>query len=181
MSIGELDDNEGLPKRYALKHQTTTPRDGSVVLALVLRPRGHGFEHGWTELPSLPCNSPVTPRERGSAFSLAARGAPADGQFVRPSMPSRWRCSSAKASRHPSPTPGRWSWNRANASPTNSPGPAAILIGPEGGFTDEERAAIRAIPQAKAVSLGPRILRADTAAVAALTLWQSVLGDWRQE
>jgi 16S rRNA (uracil1498-N3)-methyltransferase len=58
------------------------------------------------------------------------------------------------------------------------PGPAAILIGPEGGFTDEERAAIRAIPQARPVSLGPRILRADTAALAALALWMAAAGDW---
>lgn len=61
-----------------------------------------------------------------------------------------------------------------------APGPAAILIGPEGGFTDDERAAIRAAPQAKAVSLGPRILRADTAALAALSLWMAAAGDWRR-
>ncbi len=59
------------------------------------------------------------------------------------------------------------------------PGPWAILIGPEGGFAPAERARIRALPQARAVSLGPRILRADTAAVAAMTLWQLRLGDWR--
>lgn len=59
------------------------------------------------------------------------------------------------------------------------PGPAAILIGPEGGFTDEERAAIRAVPQAVGVSLGPRILRADTAMAAAVSLWMSLAGDWR--
>jgi len=47
-------------------------------------------------------------------------------------------------------------------------GPAAILIGPEGGFDDAERASIRALPQAIAISLGPRILRADTAAAAAI-------------
>jgi 16S rRNA (uracil1498-N3)-methyltransferase len=58
-------------------------------------------------------------------------------------------------------------------------GPWAVLIGPEGGFTPEERAAVRAVPGAVAVSLGPRILRADTAAIAALTLWQAKLGDWR--
>jgi 16S rRNA (uracil1498-N3)-methyltransferase len=57
-------------------------------------------------------------------------------------------------------------------------GPAAILIGPEGGFTDEERAAIRKLPQARRISLGPRILRADTAAIAALSIWMSVAGDW---
>jgi len=55
----------------------------------------------------------------------------------------------------------------------------AILIGPEGGFSAAERARIRAVAGAVPVSLGPRILRADTAAIAAMTLWQSVLGDWR--
>ena len=59
-----------------------------------------------------------------------------------------------------------------------APGPAAILIGPEGGFTDEENAALRSHPSAKAVSLGPRILRADTAAVAALSVWMATAGDW---
>jgi len=57
-------------------------------------------------------------------------------------------------------------------------GPAAILIGPEGGFTDEEDQAIRALPQAAPVSLGPRILRADTAAAAAVSLWMAGRGDW---
>lgn len=57
-------------------------------------------------------------------------------------------------------------------------GPAAILIGPEGGFTDEERAAVRAYPAAITVSLGPRILRADSAAIAAVSVWMSVSGDW---
>ena len=56
--------------------------------------------------------------------------------------------------------------------------PAAILIGPEGGFTDAEREKIRAIPSAIPLSLGPRILRADTAAVAAIALWQATQGDW---
>lgn len=59
-----------------------------------------------------------------------------------------------------------------------SPSPWAILIGPEGGFTPEEGARLRALPYAVAVSLGPRILRADTAATAALTLWQAAIGDW---
>ncbi len=59
-----------------------------------------------------------------------------------------------------------------------APGPAAILIGPEGGFTGEERAAIRALGQARPISLGPRILRADTAALAAIGLWMAAAGDW---
>jgi len=58
-------------------------------------------------------------------------------------------------------------------------GPWAILIGPEGGFSEAERTRLNTLPQAVSVSLGPRILRADTAAVAAMTLWQSILGDWR--
>ncbi|MFC3614659.1 16S rRNA (uracil(1498)-N(3))-methyltransferase [Lutimaribacter marinistellae] len=65
------------------------------------------------------------------------------------------------------------------ASERGTSEPWAILIGPEGGFSEAERARLHALPQAQAVSLGPRILRADTAAVAALTLWQSSRGDWR--
>jgi 16S rRNA (uracil1498-N3)-methyltransferase len=61
------------------------------------------------------------------------------------------------------------------------PGPAAILIGPEGGFTDDERERIRAVPQALGVSLGPRILRADTAAIAAVSLWMAKAGDWSEQ
>lgn len=57
--------------------------------------------------------------------------------------------------------------------------PWAILIGPEGGFSEAERTRLRAMPQAETVQLGPRILRADTAAVAALTVWQQRYGDWR--
>jgi 16S rRNA (uracil1498-N3)-methyltransferase len=55
--------------------------------------------------------------------------------------------------------------------------PWGVLIGPEGGFSASERALIRGHPAAVPVSLGPRILRADTAAIAALTLWQAALGD----
>ncbi|WP_270727031.1 16S rRNA (uracil(1498)-N(3))-methyltransferase [Shimia sp. Alg240-R146] len=54
----------------------------------------------------------------------------------------------------------------------------AILIGPEGGFSEAERAKLKVLPFAHVVSLGPRILRADTAAVAAMTMWQKALGDW---
>lgn len=58
-------------------------------------------------------------------------------------------------------------------------GPWAILVGPEGGFSEAEKERLRALPFVVPVSLGPRILRADTAAVAALALWQAALGDWR--
>ena len=60
------------------------------------------------------------------------------------------------------------------------PGPWAILIGPEGGFAPEERERLRALPFTTAVSLGPRVLRADTAATTALTLWQAAVGDWER-
>jgi 16S rRNA (uracil1498-N3)-methyltransferase len=59
-----------------------------------------------------------------------------------------------------------------------NPGPAALLIGPEGGFDDAERAAVRALPQARAITLGPRILRGETAAIAATSLWMGTAGDW---
>ncbi len=67
----------------------------------------------------------------------------------------------------------------AEFSENSGAGGWAILIGPEGGFSDAERDRLRALPFAHVVSLGPRILRADTAAVAAMTLWQMALGDWR--
>ncbi len=57
--------------------------------------------------------------------------------------------------------------------------PSAVLIGPEGGFSASERKRLRHLAYAMPVRLGPRILRADTAAVAALTLWQVSRGDWR--
>lgn len=57
-------------------------------------------------------------------------------------------------------------------------GPCAILIGPEGGFDDAEREAIRAHSAARAISLGPRILRGETAAIAALSVWMAEAGDW---
>lgn len=58
-------------------------------------------------------------------------------------------------------------------------GPAALLVGPEGGFDPTERDAIRACPAAVPVSLGPRILRAETAAIAATSCWMALNGDWR--
>lgn len=60
-----------------------------------------------------------------------------------------------------------------------TPGPCIILTGPEGGFTDDERAAIRAAPNSLPVSLGPRILRAETAALVALSVFMAVAGDWK--
>ncbi|MFL6765081.1 MAG: 16S rRNA (uracil(1498)-N(3))-methyltransferase [Sphingomicrobium sp.] len=61
-----------------------------------------------------------------------------------------------------------------------TPGPALILTGPEGGFTDDERTLIRGAANAVPISLGPRILRAETAALAALAAYMAIAGDWRQ-
>lgn len=58
---------------------------------------------------------------------------------------------------------------------------AALLIGPEGGFSEAELNALRTLPFARGAVLGKRILRAETAAAAALAVWQSVAGDWREE
>ncbi len=63
--------------------------------------------------------------------------------------------------------------------PAAKAGPAAVLIGPEGGFSAEERARLHALPAMRPLNLGPRILRAETAAVAALALWQARFGDWQ--
>jgi 16S rRNA (uracil1498-N3)-methyltransferase len=65
------------------------------------------------------------------------------------------------------------------AAKTFEPGPSLILTGPEGGFTPDEAAAIRAASNARAISLGPRILRAETAALAAVTAWMAAAGDWQ--
>jgi 16S rRNA (uracil1498-N3)-methyltransferase len=65
----------------------------------------------------------------------------------------------------------------SNADPT---GPWAVLIGPEGGFTKSELDQLSNLPFVSAAGLGPRLLRADTAAIAALACWQAVLGDWQK-
>lgn len=67
------------------------------------------------------------------------------------------------------------------ASLSTISGPAAVLIGPEGGFSPAERKRLRDLPYVKPVSLGPRILRAETAAVAALAVYQALAGDWHSE
>jgi 16S rRNA (uracil1498-N3)-methyltransferase len=68
---------------------------------------------------------------------------------------------------------------KAGDSFAGNSGAAALLTGPEGGFDDEERAAIRGHGAAVAVSLGPRILRGETAALAATALWMGIAGDWQ--
>lgn len=67
----------------------------------------------------------------------------------------------------------------AEALARSQAGPWAILIGPEGGFAPEEAQRLRAMDEVLPVTLGPRVLRADTAVCAALTVWQATLGDWQ--
>jgi len=66
----------------------------------------------------------------------------------------------------------------ARALAKAAPGDHAFLIGPEGGWAPDELDALRKLPFVTAVGLGPRILRADTAALAALACWQALVGDW---
>jgi 16S rRNA (uracil1498-N3)-methyltransferase len=80
--------------------------------------------------------------------------------------------------------PARWLYfaDESGGEPAASafgPDPALILVGPEGGFTDEERRLVRAAENAVPISLGPRILRAETAALAALAAYMAIAGDWR--
>ena len=99
--------------------------------------------------------------EVGNALQLIAQGgARPRAEAERPPMGADGRC--------PAYRPGK----------ETQPGSWAILIGPEGGFSEAERKRLHALPYSHVVSLGPRILRADTAAVAAMTLWQQALGDW---
>jgi 16S rRNA (uracil1498-N3)-methyltransferase len=86
-----------------------------------------------------------------------------------------------EALRNPPPLMEEGGETMVSASPARevAPEPAAIFTGPEGGFDPAERDALRALPFVVSVSLGSRILRADTAALAALAVWQSVRGDWR--
>ena len=66
----------------------------------------------------------------------------------------------------------------ARAAFAAATGLAALLVGPEGGFDAAEREVVGALPQARAITLGPRILRGETAAIAATSLWMGTAGDW---
>ena len=111
--------------------------------------------------------------ETGGAPVMAALIPPPSGEGDHPkdggggqSLTPADVSAPSTASRSPSPDGGGIPWT--------------VLIGPEGGFSPEERERLRSLPFTTAVSLGPRILRADTAAIAALTLWQSAVGDWER-
>ncbi|KQS53939.1 16S rRNA methyltransferase [Brevundimonas sp. Leaf363] len=112
----------------------------------------------------------------GPPALVALRASPSPGREGQaPQASSDGAQTGSVAAPTPSPL-------RDDAPPRDGEGeaPWAILIGPEGGFTPEEGERLRALPYATAVSLGPRVLRADTAATVALTLWQAALGDWER-
>ena len=101
----------------------------------------------------------MTPRQR-RALTLALEAWPADRPLVFCDEDSAESCPFTALARI-------------------EPGPLAVLIGPEGGFDPAERELLSSQPFVTRISLGPRILRADTAAVAALALVNAALGDWR--
>ncbi|MFA4938930.1 16S rRNA (uracil(1498)-N(3))-methyltransferase [Brevundimonas sp.] len=111
-------------------------------------------------------------------------GAPAMSALIPPPSGEGDRAQRGGGGRPRTP-----SLDQAPSTPSGSPSPDgggfvgqpwSILIGPEGGFSPEEGERLRSLPFATAVSLGPRILRADTAAIAAMTLWQAAVGDWER-
>ena len=108
----------------------------------------------------------------GPALTLLS---PSGGEAGRggPKTPSTSKAGPSHDVERPARTP-------SPAPPPEGRGePWTVLIGPEGGFDPSERDRLRSLPFVTAVTLGPRILRADTAAISALTLWQAALGDWR--
>lgn len=109
--------------------------------------------------------------ETGGAPVMAALNPPPSGEGDREAVEGVDPSASAGSV----PPPPSFGWS---PSPEEGGRPWAVLIGPEGGFAPEERERLLGLPFTTAVSLGPRILRADTAAIAALTLWQAAIGDW---
>ena len=109
------------------------------------------------------------PSGRARPALEALEGAATSSSFDRLRMRTSNDPAAADSSPHAEPVEARG----------RSPGPWSVLIGPEGGFSPEERARLRSLDFVTPVTLGPRILRADTAAIAALTLLQAAVGDWR--
>jgi 16S rRNA (uracil1498-N3)-methyltransferase len=111
---------------------------------------------------------------RGSAPSTASRS---PSPAVAGEVSSRADAADERTSPMPAGDGGGGPRSGGGGAATAT-GPWAILIGPEGGFSPKERETLRDKPFTTACSLGPRILRADTAAIAALSVWQAALGDW---
>jgi 16S rRNA (uracil1498-N3)-methyltransferase len=112
--------------------------------------------------------------------AIAIEAAEQCGRTVLPELAEPVRLQALLDRRDPSRT--LYFADEAGGEPAAStfhPGPALLLTGPEGGFAEEERALIRAAANSVAISLGPRILRAETAALAALAAYMAIAGDWR--
>jgi len=179
----------GLIPEEQVRPQAATP-DLDLIIALVKRPRLETIVEKAAELGVRRLRLTITERtnaDRANVARLTAIATEAAEQTGRLDVPA------VLAPEPLAKVLGGWDAGRrlmfcdeageaapaAEALHKASPGTWAVLIGPEGGFSPAERQAIRALPSATPVSLGPRILRADTAAIAALSLWQSTLGDWR--
>jgi 16S rRNA (uracil1498-N3)-methyltransferase len=169
--------------------QTTGP-DLDLVVALVKRGRLETIVEKAAELGARRVRLAITERtnaERTNVARLAAIAAEAAEQTGRLEVPeiAAPQKLGRLLSEWPADRPLMFCDEAGEAPPALAAladldaGPWAVLIGPEGGFSPKERAAIRALAAVVPVSLGPRILRADTAAIAALTLWQAALGDLR--
>jgi len=169
--------------------QTVGP-DLELVVALIKRARLETIVEKAAELGARRVRLAITERtnaERTRVDRLAAIATEAAEQTGRLDVPSieAPQTLDRLLADWPSDRPLMFCDEAGDAPPSlealtgRAPGPWAVLIGPEGGFSAKERALIRALPAAVPVSLGPRILRADTAAISALTLWQAALGDLR--
>ncbi len=167
-----------------------TPPDLELIVALVKRPRLEAIVEKAAELGASRVRLVLTERtnaDRANVGRLAAIATEAAEQTGRLDVPGIAPPAPLTAVLAALPEDRRLMFcdeagdaePAARALAAAAPGPWAVLIGPEGGFSPAERTAIREAPRTLPVSLGPRILRADTAAIAALCLWQSAFGDWR--
>jgi 16S rRNA (uracil1498-N3)-methyltransferase len=183
----------------------TRPPELDLIVALVKRPRLETIVEKAVELGALRIRLLLTRRtnsDRANVARLQAIAVEAAEQTGRLEVPRVTPPEAVEGLLQSQPQPYRlmycdeagdevdqpWGGRRGRAASaaaclaafrtTGAPGPWGVMIGPEGGFSPEERALLRGQSWVTPVSLGPRILRSDTAAIAALTLWQSVLGDW---
>ena len=163
------------------RRQTSGP-DLDLIVALVKRPRLETIVEKAAELGARRVAPIVTSRARPGRPNIARLSAiaiEAAEQSERLTIPAIHPPQALRAllAAWPADRPLAAAIERAAGAPPDRQ--AALLVGPEGGFSPTERASIRALGGAMPVSLGPRILRADTAAIAAMTLWQAALGDGR--
>jgi 16S rRNA (uracil1498-N3)-methyltransferase len=187
--VAKVSKREARLEAVRLERPQTAPPDLDLVIAVVKRGRLETIVEKAAELGARRIGPVTTSRTNaghaniGRLTAIAVEAAEQTGRLDVPEILPEARLASLLAAW---PVERRLMFcDEAGDAPpalealsSAEPGPWTILIGPEGGFSPEERAAARAVPGAVPVSLGPRILRADSAAIAALTLWQATLGDW---